>query len=538
MRAPVLRRSDVGHLRAVGVGPAMKVLRAWVLLRLPLPLCLLLLAPSWTSGKLGEQLSALAYAHGAVKMGVLSWQSMLSRDWALLGFLVACGVTGLVLGRLRGRAWAVAAVVALVVLVVALRPVTVWTVPAAAAWLAVTCAPDPTLARWGGRWRAFAWIPGTELLFGPTVAASLGAGPGLLRVAATIGALLVGGAWIVTDTLAGFSEYERRLFEPWPDGRVDPRVTTILRAPAGVKSEFHDIDVVGDRAVVVAETTERLWSVPSSGPPASTPLPHSWGQMFGLVMDSETDPATGVTYHLDGPHHVAALRWDDGWQPVGRSARLPAYLHHVYLHLLPGQGLFAFTVGTKNTHDPMLMIELDLPEMRAPTVRRLVLPDGGPMPMVRDLAWVPPLGKFVLAPDFGDRLYLATPGNPTVEPWMEMPTLNGRLTWVPGLDRLVVPVPNRPELWLVDVQKATIERRIPTQPGVRTAAVDVDRGVFLTASVLTGRVLVQRLEDGGIVDSFGTLMPMSRNLALIPERGEAILSTWTALYRIPYADAR
>jgi hypothetical protein len=53
--------------------------------------------------------------------------------------------------------------------------------------------------------------------------------------------------------------------------------------------------------------------------------------------------------------------------------------------------------------------------------------------------------------------------------------------------------------------------------------------------VVTGAVDVLSLTDGERVDRYTGFMPMVRNLQLIPERGEAVLSTWAVLYRFPYA---
>jgi hypothetical protein len=514
----------------------MKALRWWVLARLTLPILVVLLAPSFVGGLVGERLSTLVYAHGLVKMGIVAWQSMLVREVQLGWFLLFLLVAGAVCGGLKGARWWWGTGIAALGAALLLRPLAVWTVPIAVIWLGINVAPAGTLVSWGTRWRRYAWIPGTEFLFGGALAAALGAGPRLLRVAGASSAVVVGATWIIADTFASFWAYEQVVFAPWPDDRVDPRVTTVARAPAGVKCEYHDVDIVGDRAVVVAETSLQLLNIPKVGAPTAWPLPPWWGEVYGLTMDSETDPLTGTTWYLSGPTSVTGVAWQDGWKKVSESPKLPAYLHHTYMHWLPDRDrLVLFTIGTQNTMEATLMIELETPSLRLAGVHRLRVDDGGRPPTFRDLTWVPVLGKFVLAPDFGDHLYLATPGSEVVERWMEMPTLNGRIVWVNGLDRLLVPMPNQPELWVVDPTTATVERKIPTQLGVRAVAVDVSRGVFLTASVLTGRVLVQRLDDGAVVDSFGTLMPMARNLAIFPDSGEALLSTWTALYRIPYA---
>lgn len=512
-------------------------LRLWVLLRLPLPVLAVMLAPALFGGLVGERLTELAYAHGTVKMVIVAWHSMLVREARLAAFLGIIVLAGLILPGLKGRVWGIAAAVVAIVTVALLAPLALWTVPVALAWLGVNLAPVETVTRWGARWRRYAWIPGTELVFGGPVAAAIGAGPRLLRVAGAVSAVTIGGSWILADTFGAFWEYEQIVYAPWPDDRVDPRVTTIARAPAGEKCDFHDIDIVGSRAVVVAEAARQLLSVPAVGEPVGWPLPPNWGEMYGLVMDSETDPVTNTSWYLSGPDTVTGVAWSDGWRKVAVSPKIPGYLHHTYMHWLrERETLYVFSIGTKNTVEDPVMVELDTPGLRVPKVRHLRMPDGGKAPTFRDLAWVPALDRFVMAPDFGDRLYLVEPGNAVVTPWMQMPTLNGRLIWVGGMDRLVIPMPNLPELWIVDPKTASVERKIRTQPGVRAVAVDVARNVFLTASVLTGRVLVQDLDTGAILDSFGTVMPMARNLAIFPDRGEALLTTWTAMYRIPYAD--
>ena len=265
--------------------------------------------------------------------------------------------------------------------------------------------------------------------------------------------------------------------------------------------------------------------------PASWPLAPQWGPSNGLTMDSETVGAR--TYFLAGPQSVEALDWSGGWSKGATSPPIAGELHHVYLaHVPERSSIFVLTVGTQNmAHVPTLLeLPLDLSMLRHATLH---LPDGARPPTVRDFAWVPTSKRFVLAPDFGDRLYVLDPDSGLVTPWIEVPALDGRVVWVPGLERILLPLPNRPEIWLIDPKTGGVER-IPTQPGVRTAAIDVERRLLLTASLLTGQVLVQRL-DGSIVDHFGTLMPMVRNLVLDTARGEAWLSTWTALYRIPYA---
>ena len=95
-------------------------------------------------------------------------------------------------------------------------------------------------------------------------------------------------------------------------------------------------------------------------------------------------------------------------------------------------------------------------------------------------------------------------------------------------------LPNRFEVWRVDPVTAQVIQKIPTQPGVRTLAVDEERGLLITVSVLTGRILIQRLEDGTRLKSIGTVMPMVRQLKLDEDRGVGVLTTWIDIYRFSY----
>ena len=69
-------------------------------------------------------------------------------------------------------------------------------------------------------------------------------------------------------------------------------------------------------------------------------------------------------------------------------------------------------------------------------------------------------------------------------------------------------------------------------------AVDAGRVLLVTASVLTGHIWVQYLRSGALVDRLGTVMPMAREMALSPTRGEGVLTTWAAVYQFPYTCGR
>jgi hypothetical protein len=88
---------------------------------------------------------------------------------------------------------------------------------------------------------------------------------------------------VLGDTSRSFWAYEATVFAPWPDDRVDSRVTTIARADPGVKCDFHDIDIVGDRAVVLAESSLRLLNVPLRATAWPVPMAKCAGRSHFLV---------------------------------------------------------------------------------------------------------------------------------------------------------------------------------------------------------------------------------------------------------------
>jgi hypothetical protein len=454
----------------------------------------------------GAVLWRSANPHAIAKVAVLSWQSLLRRhDLVLL-----CIAAGALVALFPRRWWAL----------FGLGLVSPGLLPGLA--IASLNASPFVLPR------TWAWVPGTEIFTPVPLARALGAWPravAIVAVPAWVGLALVG------DTLLRYPHYEAALFQPWPASAEDPRVTVVERATPPTKCDYHDVDVVGDRVVVVAEWTNRLLSFPGPVPFA---LPKLWGPPLGTAMDSETDARTGVTYTMGGLDHVDATRWDGRrWVPAGRSAPFGMTIPLAYLRLM-GDRLALLSINAYSANDHPVLLTFDVPTLQ--DVRRLPLHtrDGKPLPTARDFEWLPTIRRLVVAPDMGRRLYLVDPNDGLAEPWLELPAMDGKPRWSPELGRLIMPMPTRFEVWLVEPATGDV-RRVRTQPGVRTADVDVGRNLLLTASVLTGQVLVQKLDTGAIVDRFGTLMPMARTLAADTRRGEAWLSTWTTLYRIPYA---
>ena len=161
-----------------------------------------------------------------------------------------------------------------------------------------------------------------------------------------------------------------------------------------------------------------------------------------------------------------------------------------------------------------------------------------PISYPREFTFIPSLQTIVLAPDFGTHLFAFDLNTRNIEPLIETPTLDGKMRWVPEIERLVVALPNRTELWVINVQTGQVDWTIPTQPGVRALAIDSTRNLVVNASVITGQILIQDLYTGEILDRLGTVMPMVREIALDPNSDHAILTTWAAVYQFPYTGGR
>jgi len=512
--------------------PSPRILRVWILVRLLLGLTFALLLVFRFHAALETVLSRLDCPHDQLKFVFAVWHALLARAGSLR-WLALVGLAGGAVATLPARP--IARVASLLLLVGALlavqRPHSV-----AAAVLLVVLLAAGLLPRRRGAW--VAWVPGSLLLLPRLVVRALrpGLGRGADAGAGAVTALAAVALWSVADPVMDLQAAERDA-ALWPDRLLDPRVSVLDRTLPGQRYDYQDIDVVGDRLVVVAETPPRLLSFPlAGGPVAREILPGHWEQGRGVSVESDSDPSTRRTWLLVGPDSVRAyVHRDDGWERERTSPRLagPRLLHAATTWLADRQELVLISVNVSIAEVPVMYV-LGLPDLETRRVVQLREPDGAPLPFLRDATWVPPLGAFVLCPDFGERLYLADPRTGVTRRWLELPVWNGRPVWEPRLARLFVPRTDRSEVWVVEPVSGAVERTLPAQPGVRTLAVDAENRVYLTASVITGDVEVRDLDDGRLLDTFSRFMPMVRLLRVLPGRAEAVLASWTTLYRIPY----
>lgn len=264
-------------------GAAKRGLLAWLVVQAALPLVVGLLA---VTGRLGGFVVALPSPHGVLKQVIGMVHTLLVRQLELPWVLGGALILGLVLPALRGRGWWIAAVVA-AALALALAP---WgPLPVALLTLGLLLAnlrPDPAVPR------AVAWLPGVALVLPLPVLRALGVRR--TRPLAPLAALALAAGWLVVDSGLSTERYARQV-TAWPEALSDPRVTVVDRAPEGVHCEFHDVDVVGDRAVVVVEGSAEVRAYPlDGGPVARRTLPTAWEPLGGLVMDAETEDRKSV----------------------------------------------------------------------------------------------------------------------------------------------------------------------------------------------------------------------------------------------------
>lgn len=506
--------------------------RAWILLRLPLLLGAGAVLALSARGALTDALLAWDGVRDWVKHGLFAWHALLlhaPRDGLLVLALALAAA-------LPARPRLLPAAAALVLGALALA----WGGAHPLAWLGWAALVVANLAPLRSLPARALRVPGVEVVLPLPTLRALVPSPGpLARAAATVPAALL---FVLADAGLGAMAYEDAVMD-WPDALRAPEVEVLDRSRFGARSDFHDLDLVPDgdgvRAVVVQENARRLSSYGRDpGPLDSWELPPWWTERNGLVMDSETDPATGTTWFLDGARQVTALRWVAGrWEKVGRSTPLPIPYTHAYTRHLPELGRVVLV--SVNARDPALhpivttLRDTDLVVVRA---GEPLTADRRPLPTIREVAWIPTVRKLALAPDFGSRLFLVDPETLRAEKWVSLPAMDGKMEWLPSLGRLAVASPAQGGVWLLDPASDQPDRLLPTQPGVRAFAVDEARGLLVTASVLTGQIEVRRL-DGAVERRLGTIMPMVRELRLWPATGEVFVTSWSRLYRARYTEA-
>lgn len=533
---PAVRPSR-GAARASAAPPgwARRLLLVWLGVQLLVLPALAVLLRDPLGDLLAVLLTRLPYPHGLVKFVLESSQGLLLNQRALAAGLPLAALAGLVPRPASPglHRW-IAALLALASLVLACR-FAHW--PALLALPLMVLAGEPE-AGWARRLWPLAYVPFAPALLPSAAASALALPRPARRALATLSCITLFATAAWSDCLAGYGAVRAGL-ERWPDALLDPRLRVLAHSPPGVRADWHGVQIVGDHAIVVGEDRPRLLAFPLD--PGRPVVEHSlgprWGRVRAAPLDADTDPSTGLTWVISGEQSMSELRWTgEAFTPV-RRLDLPAPIDYAYVRRWADRLMFV-SVQTAGP-SPRTVIEGRLPaldDLRAVQLRRSG--PGEPLPMPREAVYVPELDRLALAPDFGERLFLADLATGLATPWIETPTLDGKMIYQSDLKRVVLALPNRFELWFIDPVAGAVDWSVPTQPGVRAVAVDARRGLLVTASVLTGQIWVQDLRSGEVCDRFGTVMPMARELALSPERGEAVLTTWVAVYQLDYTCGR
>lgn len=481
-------------------------------------------------------LTALPYPHGTVKFVLESSQGMLLKQRELAVALPLALAAGLWPRTGAHGRW-IAGLLALLSVSLSHR-FGYWPAALSLPLLVLAGETDPRVLR---RLQPLRWAPLAPLWAPAPWSAAVELRPPLRRAVAGAAAitLLLGSAWL--DCLTGYRAVRDGL-ERWPASLLDPRLRVLAQSPPGVRADWHGVQIVDDHAIVVGETRPRLIALPLDAGRAAVEhtLGPRWGPESAAPLDADTDPATGLTWVISGARTLTELRWTGAAFEPQRTIPLPAPISYAYVRRADDRLVLA-SVQTAGP-SPRLVISGTLPSLGDLTAVELAEPTPGggrrPIPMPREVVYVPPIEALVVAPDFGTRLYTAALATGSAQPWIDVPTLDGKMVWVPELGRIALALPNRTRLWFIDPTTGTVDWDLPTQPGVRAVAVDASRGLVVTASVLTGQIWVQDLRSGAICDRLGTVMPMAREMALSPTRGEGVLTTWAAVYQFPYTCGR
>lgn len=472
-------------------------------------------------------LTSLSDPHAVIKMLLESSQGMLLRQQEVLGALlfVPTMVSIATLLRPHIRNGFIAVVALLMWMMFPFRN------PSIAPLMALlllcwTVQMPPT-------WQWLRWIPGVGLHLPHIAFAHRTMGFRSIWVGVFTSIWIVGLIWL--DCLTSYDTIRTEM-EAWPRELLDERVQVRAQVP-GVRADWHGVVIHDQYAVVLAEETMRLMAFPLSGAdPLIQPLGDRWGPERAAPLNLIYDSTEDLFWTLGNERQLHSFTLSEtGWMPQ-KIINLPANISYAYLQLV--QNRFALLpVQVKRDHQPPLFALIgDEPSWQQ--IR--FVPTSGNMPMSypREFTFIPEHNTIVLAPDFGTHLFTFDLTTRDVQPLVETPTLDGKMRWVPELDRLVVALPNRTELWVINIEDGIVDWTIPTQPGVRALAIDVKRKLVINASVVTGQILVQDLYSGEILDRLGTVMPMVREIALDPNSDQAILTTWAAVYQFPYTGGR
>ena len=481
----------------------------------------------------------IQYPHGSIKWFLESSQGLLLRLPALNSLLLG-GLIVVLLSqhkRIRPHGW---------VLWIALG-VLMWSTPHYGTLGIVGCTAllglrfihfDALSEKWKGRLhsRWVQWLPSTWFLAPQIVRHCTPSLP--LRFICTIGQvlfplmLLFGWQWI--DLLSHY-EQVRKDMEQWPIERLDDSIKELAHSPPGVRADWHGVRIMGKTAIVTCEQRPRLMAFDlTSDTRSETPLHQRWGMENVGPLESEVNPKNSVVWTVNGGKHILESKLHNGQWKRYREVKLPSTLSFSYM-TRSTDNLFMIEVQTGGNEGSRKLLTAPLPQLRPITEMNLTM-NGSKAPMPREPLWVPTIQKLIYGSEFGNLLYAIDMKDGAVSPWLEADTFNGKMAGSDATRRVYSAVPNKMQIQVIDPMIPSIEHTLWTQPGVRALAVDEQRNLLVSASVLTGQIWVQDAESGTVLKRMGTVYPMVREIALAEELGIGVLTTWNAVYQFKYID--
>ena len=505
-----------------------QILLGWTLGTVVLPVLCAVAFPNAIAGILTDLLMRLPYPHGTVKWALESSQGLLLHLNQVCLFLGVIGTVSTVIAlipkvRLYGLAMMLLASFwvphygKLSILVFGLFLYLLWL-------------PKNRLFK---SHLNLLWCPGVVLLV-PALLLKMDVGfnfKNVVSVFRVFSSMILAGVWVWGDRLTHYPEVRTDVSQ-WPIHLLDDNITELAKSPVDVRADWHGVRVLGDSAIVSCERNPRLTAFSLvDGSVSEYPLSARWGKDNAGPLEAEVDTENSLVWTVDGGNTLQELFWNGvDWVPK-RSQELPVPLSFSYIDRTE-DSLLLMTVQAAN-YGPRRLLRVPLPELNP--VRNLRLQGSEhKVPMPREFLWIPSIEKIIYAPNFGDHLFKVDVLTGFTEPWLQVPTLNGKMLWDSDKQRIIMALPNRFEYWIIDPSGPTIEKKIPTQPGVRAIALDSSRRLLIGASVLTGQVWVQNVDTGEVYQSMGRIYPMVRELAVSENRGVAVLTTWAAVYQIDY----
>lgn len=509
-----------------------KIFFIWTLLWLVTPVISLVLFPNVMGDILANALLLLPYPHGTMKWILEGSQGLILHQRPLLYLLFMTMVLSLVVPFLKRHWWVGIGI--FFGLGLFAPHYSILGQVFCLCLLTLLWAPTNYLEGYSLRVKKIlVWVPILALLFPKQIFESLGQKnhPRITRFILTVMSMVVVLFCFWVDRVSHYDAVRKDL-ESWPTEMLDERIQQLAISPPGVRADWHGLRIIGDTAIVSCERNPRVSAMSLvDGEIRDFKLKPRWGADFAGPLEAEVNPLTGHVWTVDGGDTLLELKWNEGeWTELRRQA-LPVSLSFSYI--TKRQDELLLTTVQASQHGPRRVLKVPLPELTP--IRNIRLHNGSiPAPMPREALWVPTINRLVIAPDFGTQLFEVDLSTGQTSPWLDVPTLNGKMIWDSRSERIVLAVPNRFEIWVIDPKGPTIERRLPSQLGVRALAMDTERGLIVSASVLTGQIWVQDILTGRVHLKLGTVYPMVRELALSESLGVGVLTTWNAVYRFDY----